>query len=237
MNTDADAKLGVGATLTEVFKRYRDHAGPLLTIAAVVFLPLALITELVSQESSVTGMSVSLALSGPAAFLYAAILAPIVTESRSTLNDSPLKLWSEASPALSKLLLGGILYALGTTAGVMLFIVPGLFLVTIWAVAPAVIRLEGLGAAASLARSRQIVRGNGWPVFSLVLLIILLVLAGSILLQVMAIGIAGEATGAFVGSWLGVVVAAPALGLLPTVLYSRLNTEDPAETPSPEAGT
>ena len=56
----------------------------------------------------------------------------------------------------------------------MLLIVPGLFLLTIWiAVIPAIV-LEGRGIGESFGRSRDLVRGNGWNVFGVIILTILL---------------------------------------------------------------
>lgn len=216
-------QVAVGAVLSEVLRTYRANAGPLLSLAAIIFLPLTLITEIVSRESVNAGMAVSLALSGSAAFLYCAIAAPVVLPSKREIADvSIARLWSEASPGFAALLLAGAIYTLATTLGVLLFIVPGLFLITIWAVAPAVIRFEGAAAAAALSRSRALVKGHGWRVLALMMSVVLIVLAGTILIQGLAIGIAGEETGTFVGSWLGVVVAAPLFGLTPTVLYRTL---------------
>ena len=242
-------KLGVGATLSRIFLTYRDHAGNLLWVAAMTFLPLTLITEIVSEQDLVAGMVVSLVLSGPAAFVYAAVVAPIAglgapgpaDGNRSPAGADPAgpaELWGKATPLLGRLILAGLLYALATSLGVMLLILPGIFLVTIWAVAPAVLRLEHAGAVASLGRSRELVRGHGWQVLTLILCMVLLILAGTIILQTLAIAIAGQQTGTFIGSWLGVVIAAPPLGLLPTVLYEQLQgrrqdaTADDVEVPT-----
>lgn len=236
-------QLAVGPVFGEVFRAYRENAAPLLSIAAVIFLPLTLLTEIVTTSSIEAGMAVSLVFSGSAAFLYAAVVAPVApgfraADAGATAPEPPFvapaatgappsmaQLWGGAKPLIGRLLLAGLVYTVATSAGVMLLIVPGLILVTIWAVAPAAIRIESTGAIESLRRSQQLVRGNGWRVFALVLCAVLMIFAGSILLQTLAIAIAGEETGSFVGSWLGVVIAAPLLGLLPTVLYSKLRSE------------
>lgn len=243
-------QVAVGAILTEVLQIYRAHAGPLLSLAAMVFLPLTLVTEIVSRESIGAGMAFSLAFSGSAAFLYCAIVAPLALSQpliaalqrkdeeapNEAVVDGPRlapiapgevsigRLWAEASPGFIPLLMAGLIYTVATTAGVMLLIVPGLILITIWAVAAPIIRFEGASAGAALARSRELVKGYGWQVFALVICVVLIVLAGSVLLQALAIGLAGEETGTFIGSWLGVVIAAPMFGLMPTVLYGRLRS-------------
>ena len=59
----------------------------------------------------------------------------------------------------------------------MLLIIPGLFLLTIWiAVIPAIV-LEGRGIGESFGRSHDLVRGNGWNVFGVIILTILLLIA------------------------------------------------------------
>lgn len=230
-------KLPVGSTLAEVLRIYRDEAGVLLSAAALIFLPLTLLTEIVARDSAASAMAVSLVFSGPAAFIYSALVTPLADPPEhpgQTRAGSLGDLWQGASPFFGQLLLAGLIYSLLTTAGVMLLILPGLILITIWAVAPVTIRLERAGAIESLRRSRELVRGFGLPVFTLVIAVVLLVLAGSVIVQGIAIGIAGEDTGAFVGSWLGVVIAAPMMGLMPPVLYRFLREIRPVERPAEE---
>src|SRR5690606_6277336 len=61
---EPERKLRVGPTLAEVLRIYRDQAGLLLSTAALVFLPLTLLTEIVSRDSVASGMAVSLVFSG-----------------------------------------------------------------------------------------------------------------------------------------------------------------------------
>lgn len=231
---DDNGKLRIGPILAEVMQAYRENAGTLLSLAAMIFLPLTLLTEIVSRDNITAGMIVSLAFSGSAAFLYGGMVAPLAMspENEPPHDGSLGALWKGASPLFAQLLIAGIFYTVATTAGVMLLIVPGLLMITIWAATPAVIRFESGGTLASFTRSRDLVRGNGWAVFALMIAAVLIILALSVLIQALAIGIAGEETGAFIGSWLGVVIAAPILGLLPAVLYRRLATS-PAEAPTP----
>lgn len=227
-----ERKLLVGPALAEIVQIYRANAGVLLSLAAMIFLPLTLLTDIVSRESIASGMVVSLVFSGSAAFIYGGLVAPIALPRTPGGTDptSIAGLWSQASPGFGHLLLAGLLYTLATTIGVFALIVPGLILITIWAAAPAVIRLEGAKPLRSLSRSRDLVRGNAWRVFGLLVSIIVLVLAVSVLLAALSVAVAGEDTGSFIGSWLGVVISAPLLGLMPTVLYRSL-VKDEAEVP------
>src|SRR5206468_87068 len=75
-----------------------------------------------------------------------------------------------------------ILAGIAITIGLILIIVPGLFLITIWAVIVPVIVLEGAGVFDAFRRSHQLVRGRGWHVFGtlvvtwIILLVVNLVL-------------------------------------------------------------
>ncbi len=51
---------------------------------------------------------------------------------------------------------------------------PGLYLLTIWAVIAPVIVLERAGVFESFGRSRHLVKGNGWQVFGVIVILFLL---------------------------------------------------------------
>ncbi len=220
--------LGVGAAFAEIFRIYRDHAAVVLSIAAIIFLPITLLSEIIAQYSEVGAGTVSLCLSGSAAYLFSGVVAPLAATAPGgprigeEASASLGALWKGVLPSAATLVFAGLLYTVATSIGVLLLIVPGLILVTIWAVAPTVARLEGASSRVAFIRSRDMVRGRGWQVFGLLILLTLVILAGSLLIQSLAIGILKEDTGSFIGSWLGVVVVTPVLGLFPTVLYNRL---------------
>jgi hypothetical protein len=73
-------------------------------------------------------------------------------------------------PQLLTATLAGILAALGVAFGFLLLIIPGLYLLTIWSMVIPVVVLERRGVGEAFGRSREIVRGNGWSVFGLILI-------------------------------------------------------------------
>lgn len=104
--------------------------------------------------------------------------------------------------------------------GFILVIIPGLILLTMWSVAAPVVVLEhppGLGA---LTRSRELVKGNGWPTFGV---IFVLSVAVSIVGGVIEIGAdsAGTGVGIVVRVIIGVLTA-PLSALAAAVLYFEL---------------
>gem|GEM_PF-1574517 len=75
-----------------------------------------------------------------------------------------------------------LLSGLGIGVGIVLFVVPGLYLATRWLAVLPVAVIERPGVFASFRRSAQLVRGRGWDVFAFVLLGFLLLVAVQILL-------------------------------------------------------
>ena len=58
----------------------------------------------------------------------------------------------------------------------MLLIVPGLFLLTIWAVTAPAIVVERRGAIEAFGRSHELVRGEGWTVFGAIVVAFLILI-------------------------------------------------------------
>jgi hypothetical protein len=65
----------------------------------------------------------------------------------------------------------GLLTGIGTILGLILLVVPGLFLATAWAVAGPARVVEGPGVTKALQRSWDLTRGHRWRVFALFLIV------------------------------------------------------------------
>jgi hypothetical protein len=140
-------------------------------------------------------------------------------------------------PRLAALIVAGILAGIGILIGLILIVIPGLYLLTIWSMIVPVIVIEGRSAGESFARSREIVRGNGWSVFGLVIVTFLLVgIAGAIIRLIFA------PLPNFLDVWLGSLVAhsltVPFAAAALTTAYFRLTAGEsvaaaPATTPAP----
>ena len=124
---------------------------------------------------------------------------------------------SAATPYIWSVAAAAILAGIAITIGLILIIVPGLWLITIWAVIIPVIVIERTGALASFGRSRQLVRGHGWHVFgTLVLVFVILLVVEFILALIFA------ALPLVLRSGLGTVIsgtlAAPFLAVVVTLI-------------------
>ena len=110
--------------------------------------------------------------------------------------------------------------AIAVAIGFILLIVPGLILLTIWAVTAPVIVVERAGVFAAFGRSWELVKGNGWGVFAVILIAFLITVAIQVVLGVLgaAIGDAGE----FVARIVGAIITAPIAALAASVLFFDL---------------
>jgi hypothetical protein len=113
-----------------------------------------------------------------------------------------------------------ILFGLATAVGFLLLIIPGLILTVIWSVVAPVTVLERPGVFAAFGRSRDLVRGNGWNVFGVIVLVFLSVLVVSIAAALLAASL-GTVGRAFV-QWALDSALAPITALSASVLYFAL---------------
>ncbi len=214
-------KLSVGETLAEVFGIYRDQAGVLLPVAFWLFLAVAIVDGLVGNGPVL--LMVSLLFGVLVGTLYKGMVVSLVRDVQDGRRDSSVgDLFGSVTPVLGTLIAAGLLSALGIVFGMFLLIVPGLILLTIWAVIAPAIVIENRGVIESFRRSRELVRGFGWPVFGAVLVGYLIVVAGSIFFGGIAAGIADGPLLRIVFGALASTITAPVDALVAAVLYYRL---------------
>jgi hypothetical protein len=141
------------------------------------------------------------------------------------------ELLNSATPFIAPLVGAGILAGIAIAIGLFLLLVPGLFLLTIWAVIAPVIVVEKSGVIDSFGRSRELVRGNGWPVFGAIVVAFLIVLVGAIIFGRIAASIADGPLLRIVFSALASTITAPISALVAAVLYFRLRSVEGMPAP------
>jgi hypothetical protein len=216
-----ERRLEVGATLREVFDVYRDQAGALLPVAFWLFLVVAIIDGLTEGNLSLfwLGIVASLAVGT----LYQGMVVSLVKDIQDGRRDSSVgDLMRSVLPVLGALIGAGILAGLGIGAGLVLLLVPGLILLTMWALIAPVIVVERRGIFDAFGRSRQLVKGDGWPVFWTVVIAYLIAFVAEIVFVAIANAIADGPLLRIVFSALASTVAAPIGALVASVLYFRL---------------
>jgi hypothetical protein len=220
--------LNVGAVIDRVFAIYVDRAPVLMPAAAVVFVLSGILTSVV--VAAAPGLTLlALLISLVATTLFTGMVVQLVADVRDRRRDASVRqLLQSVTPVLGQLILVGIVVGLGVLIGFILIIVPGLFLLTIWSVSAPVVVLERPGGLRALGRSRELVRGNGWRVFGVVLVFFLLVVGVGTTLELLA-GALSKGAGIVVTVVVGVLTA-PLYALAAAVLYFELRGPREAET-------
>jgi hypothetical protein len=210
-----------GRVIGEAFETYRSQAGPLLGGALIVIGVAGVVEGLLSVSGSVV-LGILGALVGLAAtFLYTGYVVKLVQDVRDGRRDFSVgELFSHATPYVGTLILNGILAGIAIVIGFILIIVPGLILITIWAVISPSIVVEDRGVMEAFGRSRELVRGQGWQVFGAIVLAFLIVIAVGIVFSIVGAAI-GDA-GLVVLRAIGNIITAPVAALVSSILFFDL---------------
>jgi hypothetical protein len=223
--------IDIGAVVSKVFETYRQYASVLIPVAAAVFLVEAVFNVLALQGLALSLLAsvVSIVLST----LFTGMVVELVSDVRDgRLDQSPGDLISTVKPVLLPLIAVSILAGFGIGIGIFLLIIPGLFLMTIWAVVAPVVVLERPGVFEAFGRSRELVKGNGWQVFGVI--VMFFVIAFVIALVFAAIGSALGDAGQVIVGYVGRVIVAPLVALSAAILFFELRAAR-GETGAPVA--
>jgi hypothetical protein len=224
-----------GEVLREAWELYKRHWRHLLPIAFVVYLLLSLVTILLALLLGWLGVISGVFVSLAGVFWLQGALVIAVEDIRDGRADLSIReTLARVRPRMNTLGVAGILASIAITIGLLLLVVPGLVLFTWWALIVPVIMLEGASLGETFGRSRRLVRGNGWNVFGLIVLTILILVGVGI-----AIGIATAALPDGLDQYVSDVVSntlfAPFIALALTLAYYRLRAAGAASVPA-EAG-
>ena len=210
----------------EAWRTYRAHAGHLIGIALVIFLPAAVLDYFATLTKAGILFLGTLILM-LAMFLVQAALTKSAQDLRDGQQDLSIgRTVGAAVPVLLPVIVVGLLAGFAISIGLDLLIVPGLFLMTIWAVIIPVVVIEQPPMLSAFGRSRQLVRGHGWNVFgTLVTAIIILILVDLVLgflLFALPLGLRNGVATVVSGS-----LVAPFIVLVVTDVYYRLVASTP----------
>ncbi len=227
--------IDVGAVIRRTFQIYVDQASVLMPAAAVVFALSGILSLVLIAVSPALGL-LAVIVSIVATTLFTGMVVELVADVQDGRRDASAgQLLRAVTPVLGQLILVALVAGIGILIGFILIVIPGLILATLWAVAAPVVVLERPGGLRALGRSRELVRGNGWNVFAVILLLVIVVgVVGS------GIELAADAAGAGVGLVVRVVVGiltAPLSALAAAVLYFDLRRAHAGAEPPVEPGT
>lgn len=231
----ATDRLKPGDVIGSALEIYGAQVWVLIPSAAVVFAVTCVAQLALSQRALPFLALVGLVL----ALFYQGMVAELVSDVQDGRRDNSVRqLFSSVAPVLLSLIGLSILYALGIGVGLILLVVPGLYLLTIWAVATQSLVIERLGTVDALRRSRALVRGHGWQVFGVILVVAVVQIIVGVLSNLIGSGL--NTTGLAIVQWAAAVIISPFTALVTAVLYfslRRLQGEATASgPPAPESG-
>ena len=206
-----------GAIVSRIWEIYRDQFSVLVSTAVVLFSIQFVLTLVLSTAAAFALAILFWALS----ILYQGMVVELVKDIQDGRRDHSIRdLIRSVEPVFWPLAAVSVLFGIGVGIGFVFLIVPGLILLVIWSVVAPVTVLERPGVFAAFGRSRQLVHGNGWNVFAVIVVVFLSVLVVSVGVGLLA-GSLGSVGRAFV-QWALDSALAPITALSASVLYFAL---------------
>jgi hypothetical protein len=217
-------KLDTARVFERIFEIYRDQFTLLIPAALLVFVPVAVVSGLVyAGNISIFGVALVSAVATIATYWFQGMVVEAARDILDGRRDHTIgSLVQSVTPVILPLLVAGILAGLGIGIGLILLIVPGLFLLTIWAVIAPVIVIERAGALESFGRSRELVRGNGWQVFGVIVVLFLFQFIVSSVIQALANSVSDSFGAYAIADLIVRLLVAPLSALAAAVLFFEL---------------
>jgi hypothetical protein len=217
-------KLDTARVFERIFEIYREQFTLLIPAALVVFVPVAIINGIIYAGGiTLLGVGVITAVGAIATYWFQGMVVEAARDILDGRRDYTVgTLVQSATPVIAPLLVAGILAGIGIGIGLILLIVPGLFLLTIWAVIAPVIVIERTGALESFGRSRELVRGSGWQVFGVIVVLFLLQVIVGAVIQALTNSISDSFAGYAVGDLIVRLLVGPLSALAAAVMFFEL---------------
>ena len=217
-----EAMSPLSGVLGEAWALYKRYASHFIAISFSVYLVIAVVSALLSWALGSFGAFIGLVLTVFGAFLLQAALVKAVQDVRDGRADLSVgQTFSSATPYIASVAGASIMAGIAITLGLILLIIPGLALITIWCLIIPAIVLEQTGALAAFGRSLQLVRGYFWNVFGTLVLVWLILIAVGIVLGAI-FSFMPHLLGHFLSSVISGTLVAPFIAVVLTTMYFRL---------------
>jgi hypothetical protein len=211
-----------GAIVREAWELYKAHWRTFVPLALIVYIILGLVTLVFALLLGWLGAIIGALASIVGTFWLQGALVEAVQDVRDGKQDLSIgEMFQRVQPRLPALIVAGILAGLGIALGLILLIVPGLFLLTIWSLIVPTIVLEGKSAGESFGRSRELVKGNGWSVFGVIVITIGAVIVASIVVSLLTFWLP-DGINEFARSLISNTVVVPFIACAWTLMYFAL---------------
>ena len=242
----------LGSLLSTGFSTYFAHFGTFIAIAAAVVVPVHLIVFGVGLEQLWSDYDSSPPIGETA--LTAGVTYLIITPLITAMAVHALQaLGARRNPSAREAITGGLemftpvflavmLAALGVAVGLLLLILPGIYLAIRWYFVPQAVILERARGAQALERSAVLVKGSWWRVFAIGLVASLIAAAAVSALAIPAALLAEAADRAVIALLISLLtdsLTAPFVAIVGTLLYfdlraRRAGVPDPGAWPPPQ---
>ena len=235
----------VGALLGDGFRLYFAHFGTFVLIAAAVVIPANVIVSGIGLEQLTSGYDQDLdtgELAVPFAVSYL-VTAPLVAAMtihallQAAAGEMPgtRRAISAGLDAFAPVFPAVLLAAAGVALGLLLFIVPGIYLAVRWYFVPQAVVIDRRRGVEALQRSGELVTGSWWRVFGIGLLITLIAtLAGFVTLPLSLVAEeVDRAVIALAGTIIAELITAPFVAIVATLLYFDLSSRRTGRVPAP----
>jgi hypothetical protein len=225
----------ISALFADAFAVYRHNAGTFLVLSAAVVVPVHLVVQGVGMEELASGYDSSRSAAEAAipALVSFLVVAPLISAmcihalhavaagKRPRSREEMLAGLESFAPIFLAVLLAGI----GIALGLVLLILPGIYLAVRWYFVPQAVVVADARATAALDHSGELVRGAWWRTFGLLVMANLAALLPA-LLFLAPFGELAKSTDRALWSLVGTILAetirAPFVALFSTLLYYDL---------------
>lgn len=162
----------IGEILSDSFSIFSKNFVPFAILTAIlVVVPGIILNQLIYSAATTGNLTLVSAVGGIISAVLGYILqAAIVYGTFQTMLGQQVTLGEIVNRGLAVILpvIGvAILVGIGIGIGFLLLFIPGLILMTMWAVAIPVAVIERPGVTASISRSMALTQGNRWKIFAL----------------------------------------------------------------------
>ncbi|MDP9242498.1 MAG: hypothetical protein M3O84_04905 [Actinomycetota bacterium] len=242
---------GLGDILSAAFEIYKNNAGQLLMIVAIVVIPLSLIGAVIGHllagstttETLVTGQTITVSSRSLGLVILGAIVAAVIAviisavlqaaiirgAAEATIGD-PVDIQESyrwGFRRIGSVILVGLLVGLAVAVGFILLVIPGIIFLVFFSVSIPALVIENRRGTEAMKRSWFLVGGSFWHAFGVIIVAALITGVVSSLLG--AIGGSNWFT-SWIFSAIAQIITVPFSALVSVLLYLDLRSRKEALT-------
>lgn len=210
------------------FQLFRQHFKTFVVVTAVAYLPMLVINNVLAyrfnfEESIATGELSAVMLISPLLGLVwfglvGALLALAASEAYLQRVPNPAAVFRAAVSRAATIIACVLVVTAAIGVGMILLVVPSIYLYAKYGMAPIVAMLEGTGVRESLTRSAVLSQGRKWHILKTMMLVLVIFFGMVFALGFVALALANPLFIAAVG-FLVTILTYPLIALVQTILY------------------